>query len=128
MPLHLLTQVVIAGYDRRICLIGGLANDYGLQTVAESFEVPVVHSQDGKQYMDDTACCTYYIIDNFDGSVYNSLCKCRQIILGPPALQQLGRKVPKELPDNTRPLFNLAMRGVVVCFTGFRNKDVLVSY
>ncbi|XP_019767152.1 protein ECT2 isoform X2 [Dendroctonus ponderosae] len=114
-------------YDRRICLIGGLANDSGLQSVAESFEVPVVHSQDGREYMNDTACCTYYIIDNFDGSLFNSLCKCRQIILGPPALQQLGRKDPKELPDNTRPLFNLAMRGVVVCFTGFRNKDVLTK-
>lgn len=113
--------------DRRICLIGALAKDNKLRTVAEGFDVPVVASDHGREYMDDTSCCTYYVIDQFEGDLYSCLCKSRQTILGPPALQQLARKEKKELPDNTRPLFNIAMRGVVVCFTGFRNKDELVS-
>ncbi|CAG9768830.1 unnamed protein product [Ceutorhynchus assimilis] len=113
--------------DRRICLIGGIAKDNKFRTVAESFNVPVVSSVHGREYMDETSCCTYYVIDNFDGEIYNSLCKSRQTILGPPALQQLASRDKKELPDNTRPLFNVAMRGVVVCFTGFRNKDDLTK-
>ncbi|XP_076254864.1 epithelial cell transforming 2 pebble isoform X4 [Rhynchophorus ferrugineus] len=113
--------------DRRICLIGNLAEDNKLHSVAESFGVPVVCSENGLEYVNDNACCTYYVIDTFDGDIYNALSKSRQIILGPPALQQLAKNEKKELPDNTRPLFNIAMRGVVVCFTGFRCKDELIK-
>ncbi|XP_030754873.1 protein ECT2 isoform X2 [Sitophilus oryzae] len=113
--------------DRRICLIGNLASDTKLHSVAESFGVPVVTSVNGFEYVFDDSCCTYYIIDSFEGDIYNALSKSRQTILGPTALQQLAAKEKKELPDNTRPLFNIAMRGVVVCFTGFRNKDELTK-
>lgn len=112
--------------DRRICIIGDLAADNKLHSVAESFGVPVVCSENGLEYINDNACCTYYVIDTFEGDIYNALSKSRQVILGPPALQQLAKNEKKELPDNTRPLFNIAMRGVVVCFTGFRCKDELV--
>ncbi|XP_060518984.1 protein ECT2 isoform X2 [Cylas formicarius] len=113
--------------DRRICLIGNLKNDAVLRSVAESFNVPVVTSETGQEYLEDNSCCTFFVIENFDGDVYNTICKSKQSVLGPPALQQLAKKNNKELPDNTRPLFNIAMRGVVVCFTGFRNKDELTK-
>ncbi|XP_050308871.1 protein ECT2 isoform X4 [Anthonomus grandis grandis] len=113
--------------DRRICLVGSLARDYRLHTIAELFNVPVVTSSNGLEYVDDTTCSTYYIIDNFQGEIFSGLCKSRQTILGPPALEQLALEKKKELPDNTRPLYNVAMRGVVVCFTGFRNKDELTK-
>jgi hypothetical protein len=32
------------------------------------------------------------------------------------------------LPSNSRPLYNLAMSGLVICFTGFRKKDELVRF
>jgi len=46
-------------------------------------------------------------------------------ILGPTALQQYAER-REGLPSNSRPLYNLAMSGLVICFTGFRKKDELV--
>lgn len=93
---------------------------------AQTFGVPVITSENGKEYSDGKSSKTVFVVDSFDDVVYNSLCTNKQSILGPIALQQLANKKEK-LPDNTRPLYNLAMTGVVLCFTGFRNKDDLVS-
>lgn len=106
--------------------MGSLAKQAALRKVAESFNVPVVTSDDGRDYAQDDFYSTMFVLENFEGDVYNSLCKQKQSLLGPLALQQLSNK-SEPLPDNTRPLFNLSMTGVVVCFTGFRNKSDLVS-
>ncbi|XP_018579820.1 protein ECT2 isoform X3 [Anoplophora glabripennis] len=111
--------------DLRLCLVGNLTNDLKLRSVAETFGVPIVNSENGQEYAQDDNI-TIFVLENFEGDVYNSLYKSRQPILGPPALQQLALRKEK-LPSNTRPLFNLAMTGVVVCFTGFRNKDDLTK-
>lgn len=47
-------------------------------------------------------------------------------ILGPPALKYAA-EMKQTLGQNTRPIYNYAMRGVVTCFTGIRKKDELVS-
>ncbi|KAJ3633884.1 hypothetical protein MTP99_010803 [Tenebrio molitor] len=112
--------------NRRICLVGSLAKQAALRKVAESFNVPIVTSDDGRDYAQDDFYSTMFVLENFEGDVYNSLCKQKQSLLGPLALQQLSNK-SEPLPDNTRPLFNLSMTGVVVCFTGFRNKSDLAS-
>lgn len=106
--------------------MGSLAKDTSFKAVAEKFDVPVVISKDGQEFAHDQNCTTIFVLDNFEGDVYNKLYKTKQPLLGPPALRQLAQKNEK-LPNNTRPLFNLAMTGVVVCFTGFRNKEELVS-
>lgn len=106
--------------------MGNLIKDPDLRAVAEKFDVPIVSSKDGQDYAHDKSCTTIFVINNFEGDVYNMLYKTKQPLLGPPALTQLAQKNEK-LPNNTRPLFNLAMTGVVVCFTGFRNKEELVS-
>lgn len=106
--------------------MGSLAKDINLRAIAEKFDVSVVTSKDGQDFANDTTCTTIFVLDNFEGDVYNKLYKTKQPLLGPPALKQLAQKNEK-LPNNTRPLYNLAMTGVVVCFTGFRNKEELVS-
>lgn len=111
--------------DLRLCLVGNLSSDSKLRSVAETFGVPIVNSENGQEYAQDDSS-TIFVLENFEGDVYNSLYKSKQPILGPAALQQLALRKEK-LPSNTRPLFNLAMTGVVVCFTGFRNKEDLVS-
>lgn len=113
--------------NKRICLIGSLTNDSTLRAVAESFRVPILTSEDGKEYAQDFSFNTMFVLDNFEGDIYNYLYKQKQSVLGPIALQQLANK-NEPLPDNTRPLFNLAMTGVVVCITGFRNRDELVRF
>lgn len=112
--------------DRRICLVGGAADDDATRAAAHSFGVPVVASTTGEEYSRDPSCTTVFVLETFEGDVFNVLYKSKQPLLGPPALKQLADK-NEPLPNNTRPLFNLAMLGVVVCFTGFKNKEDLVS-
>nr|XP_023015310.1 protein ECT2 isoform X1 [Leptinotarsa decemlineata] len=110
--------------DSRLCLVGNLSKDLKLRSVADTFGIPVVTSKDGQEFAQDDSCHTIFVLENFEGDVFNRLNKLRLPLLGPPALQQLAARKEK-LPDNTRPLYTLAMTGVVVCFMGFRNKDEL---
>ncbi|XP_069354333.1 uncharacterized protein pbl isoform X6 [Maniola hyperantus] len=45
-------------------------------------------------------------------------------VLGPTAVLQLAER-EEAPPTNARPLYSLAMRGAVICFSGFRKKDEL---
>ncbi|XP_045760563.1 protein ECT2 isoform X6 [Maniola jurtina] len=45
-------------------------------------------------------------------------------VLGPTAVLQLADR-DEAPPTNARPLYSLAMRGAVICFSGFRKKDEL---
>lgn len=47
-------------------------------------------------------------------------------MLGPTAVLQLAER-DEPPPPSSRPLYSLAMRGAVICFSGFRKKDELVS-
>lgn len=118
------TETVLLPLDTRLCLVGPLAVDPDICSCAQTFGVPVISSDDGLQYLEDRSCKTIYVLNTFDDDLYNTLYKQRQSILGPVALRQLSQK-REQLPDNTRPLFNLSMTGVIVCFTGFRNKNEL---
>ncbi|KAI5635343.1 rhoGEF domain-containing protein [Phthorimaea operculella] len=46
------------------------------------------------------------------------------LVLGPTAVLQLAER-DEPPPANSRPLYSLAMRGAVICFSGFRKKDEL---
>ncbi|XP_049822785.1 protein ECT2 isoform X2 [Aethina tumida] len=109
--------------DRRICLVGDLQNDVPLRRAADTFDVPVVTSNDGREYIDGSFS-TVFVVKEFEGDIFTYLSRAKQCILGPPALQQLAQQ-EKPLPCNTRPLYNLAMNGVVLCLTGFKVKDEL---
>lgn len=112
---------------QRICFIGDVAFDDDLRTIAEHYNLPIVVSETGREFAQENNCSTIFVIDKFQGTVFSNLYKAKQPILGPPALRQLVLR-NEPLPNNkTRPLYNLAMSGVVVCFTGFRNKEDLVS-
>ncbi|XP_044752577.1 protein ECT2 isoform X2 [Coccinella septempunctata] len=112
---------------QRICFIGDVAFDNDLRTVAEHYNLPIITSETGRDFAQDNNCSTIFVIDKFQGTTFSNLYKAKQPILGPPALKQLVMR-NEPLPNNkTRPLYNLAMSGVVVCFTGFRNKDDLAK-
>lgn len=112
--------------DKRICIVGSVIKDNLVCTAAQLFGVSIVTSETGIEYATDTNCSTIFIIEDFDGDIYDTLYKFKHPVLGPPAIQQLANKNDK-LPNNIRPLYTLAMVGVVVCFTGFRDRDNLVG-
>lgn len=132
--------------DKQICLVGKVAEDSAVVEAAGTFGVPVVTSSTGipsrflsikilpsnrtffvgEEYLrKQTDITTVFVLDSFDGDIFDALYKAKQLVLGAPALRQLADR-KEVLPNNTRPLFNLAMLGVVVCFTGFRSKEELV--
>ncbi|XP_053596505.1 protein ECT2 isoform X4 [Microplitis demolitor] len=118
------TEPINLPRKKRICLVGLASNDPALGTAAQQFGVPVLKSETGAEYIDDTTYCTYFILKHFEGSEYEILHKSPHRILGPTALLQLADK-KESLPSINRPMFTRSMLGTVVVFTGFRKKDEL---
>ncbi|XP_015604057.1 protein ECT2 isoform X12 [Cephus cinctus] len=118
------SEPLIIPRKKRICLVGEAGEDPALGAAAQQFSVPVLKSETGAEYMEDTAYCTYFILKQFEGPEYEGLSKSAHRILGPTALLQLADK-KASLPSINRPMYTQAMVGIVVAFTGFRKKDEL---
>ncbi|XP_061500096.1 protein ECT2 isoform X5 [Anopheles gambiae] len=110
----------------RICLVGPVAQDAATLAAAQSLKLPIVTSDTGAEYIgdDDISISTVFVLNDFEGPVYDAIYKAKQRILGPPALQQAVR-FSEGLVWNNRPIYNYCMRGVITCFTGIRKKDEL---
>ncbi|KAL1140293.1 hypothetical protein AAG570_000225, partial [Ranatra chinensis] len=88
------------------------------------FNVPVEFSETGAQWIDSPVYSTVFVVEEFAGPLFENLHQKGHRILGPTALKELA-ELKRPLPENARPLYSLAMHGVVVCFTGFRKKEEL---
>ncbi|KOC62025.1 Protein ECT2 [Habropoda laboriosa] len=122
----ILISAVIIPRKKRICLVGVAGDDPALGAAAQQFSVPVLKSETGLEYIEDTAYCTYFILKKFEGPEYDALHKSAHRILGPTALLQLAER-KDSLPSINRPMYTQAMVGTVVVFTGFRKKDELTK-
>lgn len=60
---------------KRICLVGAASDDPALGTAAQQFNVPVLKSLTGAEYIDETIFCTYYVLKEFEGTEYDVLIK-----------------------------------------------------
>ncbi|KAK2587649.1 hypothetical protein KPH14_003771 [Odynerus spinipes] len=118
------SEPLVIPRKKRICLVGTAGDDPALGAAAQQFSVPVLKSETGVEYIEDTAYCTYFILKEFEGPEYDALYKSAHRILGPTALLQLAEK-KDSLPSIKRPMYTQAMVGSVVVFTGFRKKDEL---
>ncbi|KAI4492069.1 hypothetical protein M0802_010077 [Mischocyttarus mexicanus] len=118
------SESLVIPRKKRICLVGTAGDDPALGAAAQQFSVPVLKSETGLEYIEDTAYCTYFILKEFEGPEYDVLHKSAHRILGPTALLQLAEK-KDTLPSIKRPMYTQAMVGAVVVFTGFRKKDEL---
>ncbi|XP_026323489.1 protein ECT2 isoform X6 [Hyposmocoma kahamanoa] len=67
---------------------------------------------------------SYLVTTPFEGELFDAAHKAKYRVLGPTAVLQLAER-DEPPPANTRPLYSLAMRGAVICFSGFRKKDEL---
>ncbi|XP_046428578.1 protein ECT2 isoform X3 [Neodiprion fabricii] len=118
------TEPLIIPRKKRICLVGSTGEDPALGAAAQQFSVPVLKSEQGTEYVEDTTYCTYYILSKFEGADYDTLHKTAHRILGPTALLQLAEK-KESLPSINRPMYTQSMLGTIVVFTGFRKKEEL---
>lgn len=60
---------------KRICLVGTIYDDPALNVAAQQFKVSVLKSETGTEYIEDTTYNTYFILKQFEGSEYDTLCK-----------------------------------------------------
>ncbi|KAJ8734855.1 hypothetical protein PYW08_014105 [Mythimna loreyi] len=67
---------------------------------------------------------SYVITSPFDGDLFDTAHRAKYRVLGPTAVLQLSER-DEAPPATARPLYSLAMRGAVICFSGFRKKDEL---
>ncbi|CAH0722687.1 unnamed protein product, partial [Brenthis ino] len=70
------------------------------------------------------APASYFVTAPFEGELFDAAHKAKYRVLGPTAVLQLAER-EEPPPANARPLYSLAMRGAVICFSGFRKKDEL---
>lgn len=62
----------------RICLIGELGNDDELLNISKLFNVPVEVSETGDELLADTSWLTYFVLKNFDGTIFDKLVQQKQ--------------------------------------------------
>ncbi|XP_063393278.1 protein ECT2 isoform X6 [Cydia fagiglandana] len=67
---------------------------------------------------------SYFVTKPFEGELFDAAHRAKYRVLGPTAVLQLSER-EEPPPSNARPLYSLAMRGAVICFSGFRKKDEL---
>ncbi|KAH8278203.1 hypothetical protein KR044_002039, partial [Drosophila immigrans] len=117
---------IMSKLPTRICLVGEAGRDAGTLQAAESFGIPVIQSQTGLDIINDMEWRTFYVLQDFEDEIFDAIHKQKECILGPPALKYAA-EMKHTLGQNTRPIYNYAMRGVVTCFTGIRKKDELTK-
>jgi len=62
---------------KRICLVGSLVSDKRIQKVAECFNVPVILSETGVEYLTDNKVVTYFILEDFEGPIFETISKSK---------------------------------------------------
>ncbi|XP_030571503.1 protein ECT2 isoform X1 [Drosophila novamexicana] len=117
---------IMSKLPTRICLVGEAGKDADTLQAAESFGMPVIHSETGLDVINDMDWRTFYVLQDFEDDIFDTIHKQKECILGPPALKYAA-EMKQTLGQNTRPIYNYAMRGVVTCFTGIRKKDELTK-
>ncbi|KAH8365725.1 hypothetical protein KR093_003820, partial [Drosophila rubida] len=117
---------IMSKLPTRICLVGEAGRDAGTVQAAESFGMPVIQSPTGLDIVNDLEWRTFYVLQDFEDDIFDAIHKQKECILGPPALKYAA-EMKQTLGQNTRPIYNYAMRGVVTCFTGIRKKDELTK-
>ncbi|KAL7732556.1 hypothetical protein ACLKA6_019189 [Drosophila palustris] len=117
---------IMSKLPTRICLVGVAGEDAATVQAADSFGMPVIRSETGLDILNDMEWRTFYVLQDFEDHIFDAIHKQKECILGPPALKYAA-ETKQTLGQNTRPIYNYAMRGVVTCFTGIRKKDELTK-
>jgi hypothetical protein len=62
---------------KRICLVGITAQDERVNEAANSFKLPVVHSETGLELLADSKMITYFVLDEFEGHIFEAISKSK---------------------------------------------------
>lgn len=62
---------------QRICLVGSVIENENVQNAAKVFNVPVVTSETGKEFISDSSWMTFFVISDFEGPIYEEIYKSK---------------------------------------------------
>lgn len=60
---------------KRICLVGSVTEDQETVEAAKIFNVPVLKSETGKEFITDDTWTTYFILSCFEGPIFDDIYK-----------------------------------------------------
>ena len=107
----------------QLCVVGEeLGRDQTFLTECRGFQVPVVLSRNGEEWLDDSSVLTVFVVAPFSGPVFQRLVSCKRPILGPPAVREL-RGRGEALLVKRSPVFCLSLYGCDIVISGFRRKS-----
>uniref|UniRef100_H2YI26 DH domain-containing protein n=1 Tax=Ciona savignyi TaxID=51511 RepID=H2YI26_CIOSA len=112
--------------ETRVCLIGSAINNEKLIKQLKELNIPYLTSTDGMEYAeeDDPYYETVFIMDDFDGKIFDTLKSTDNRILGAPVIGTIVA-TNEPLPYTSRPLYCTCMQGLNLCFTNFKTKEHL---
>lgn len=62
---------------QRICLVGDIAENQELVVAARTFNVPVMTSETGAEFIDDDTWTTYFVLADFEGPIFDGISKAK---------------------------------------------------
>lgn len=97
-----------------------------LSAPLESLSTEVCYSTNGRKIPDHVPdeCDMVFICEDFEGEVYQYLCSKKFRVLGPPCVLSCAQR-NQPLPNSMRPIYSCTMEGIIICFTGFKDKEEL---
>ena len=109
--------------DPLIVLVGDVSADADIKEAIKTLKLKYEESENGLDFIRQASRVeTVFILSEFEGDVFHKLHKAEARIVGPPILLQCARD-NTPIPFHNRPLYCLAMKKVIVCFTGFDRKE-----
>lgn len=62
---------------KRICLVGRVSENEDLLNAAKLFNVPVVTSETGKEFIEDSSWMTFFVMSEFEGPIFDNIYKSK---------------------------------------------------
>ncbi|XP_010079947.1 PREDICTED: protein ECT2 isoform X1 [Pterocles gutturalis] len=114
--------------ETRVVLVQEAGKCEELLKALEEIKVPYIKTDTIEELgdCDSPEFETIFVVSDFQGSIFNNLCKADCRVVGPPVVLHCAQK-GEPLPFSCRPLYCASMLNLVLCFTGFRKKDELVK-
>lgn len=114
--------------ETRVVLVQEAGKHEELLKALEEIKVPYIKTNTIEELgdCDSPEFESVFVVTDFQGSIFNNLCKADCRVIGPPVVLHCAQK-GEPLPFSCRPLYCASMLNLVLCFTGFRKKDELVK-
>ncbi|EDV28859.1 uncharacterized protein TRIADDRAFT_52150 [Trichoplax adhaerens] len=116
--------------DVNICITGfQVASNCELDLALKKMNAVTRNCKDENeisQLLQDKSRDWFFLLDDFQGPLFDMLKLKRQRIIGPPIVLSCADS-NQSLPNCIRPLYCTLLQGTILCFTGFKEKDAIAK-